>query len=101
MKPKTTEPVLPRFLINPNKVEPYSTIGVGDWVAFDLFDGDCKIGKIIEFIMNDHTSTNALAIIQMPNDVAVERNIFHDIENGTIFKIDHYCTTNIEIIKED
>lgn len=101
MRPITNEPRMPRFLINPNKIAPYNTIGVEDWVAFDLFDGDCRIGKIIEFEMNDNTTTNALAVIQMPTGVTVKRNPFHDIENGTMFKIDHYCATNIEIIKED
>lgn len=90
----------PRFLINANKVHPYNTIGVGDWVVFDLFDGDCKIGKIIGFEAETYSTSDIMAIIEMPTGDIKKHNVFLELRHG-LFKVDHYCAENIKFIKED
>ncbi len=88
-----------RFLINTNKIPPYDTLGIGDWVVFDVFEEDCKIGKIIGFETEDNSSA-ILAVITMPNGLTAKRGVFLEMGH-TVHKIDHYLATNIEIIKED
>ena len=89
-----------RFSINPNKIAPYDTLGVGDWVVFDVFEEDCKIGKISEFENADGNSSEILAVITTPNGLTVKRAVFLEMGH-TVYKIDSYIIENIKIIKED
>lgn len=85
------------LLVDKDKREPFSTVTIGSYVAFDC-DNDiiCKIGKVVGLESDESCNANLIVATIDTGIQVYRRNILFDISIRKMYVIDPYMMNKIK-----